>query len=154
MFAELSARCYGGLSFGEVGERAPLRVYPEAPAHVEAPPIPETRAPEPVEPTPSGTGLRLVAYKPLFSGAAVERVPELQFQRPQAEVTLARSYARANGISNGDLVTVSSNGTSIELRANLSNELREGVALIADEHSQGLRGSISITPSPRNEATA
>ena len=28
------AKVYGGLSFGEVGERAPLRVYPEAPEHV------------------------------------------------------------------------------------------------------------------------
>ena len=27
-------------------------------------------------------GLRLVAYRPLFSGAAVDRTPELQFQRP------------------------------------------------------------------------
>jgi anaerobic selenocysteine-containing dehydrogenase len=95
-----------------------------------------------------------VSYKPLFSGPAVERVPELQFQRPQAEVTLPRTYARAKGISNGDLVTLSSNGTSIELRASLSNDVRDGVALVADEHSQGLSGSVSLTPSPRNEAPA
>jgi anaerobic selenocysteine-containing dehydrogenase len=147
VFAELSERCYGGLSFSEVGERAPLRVYAEAPEHVEAPPVPEAEA-------PAGDGLQLVAYTPLFSGPAVERVPELQFQRPPAEVTLARSYATAKGIANGDLVTVSSNGTSIELRAKLSDELREGVALIADEHTQDLRGSISIAPSPRTEANA
>ena len=41
-------------------------------------------------PAPAGTaqrtgdGLRLVAYRPLFSGTAVERTPELQFQRPAA----------------------------------------------------------------------
>ena len=147
VFAELSERCYSGLSFSEVGERAPLRGYPDAPVHVEAPPVPEAEA-------PAGDGLRLVAYTPLFSGPAVERVPELQFQRPPAEVTLARAYATAKGIANGDLVTVSSNGTSLQLRANLSSDVRDGVALIADEHAQGLRGSISITPSPRNEATA
>jgi NADH-quinone oxidoreductase subunit G len=147
-FAELSARCYGGLSFGEVGERAPLRGYTEAPVHVEVPPVPE-----PAE-APLGDGLRLVRYRPLFSGPAVERVPELQFQRPQAEVTLARTYARANGISNGDLVTVSSNGASVELRARLSNDVRDGVALVAEEHAQGLIGSVSLTPSPRNEARA
>ena len=148
VFAELSERCYGGLSFGEVGEQAPLRGYTGAPAHVEVPPVPE-----PAE-APAGDGLQVVVYRPLFSGPAVERVPELQFQRPPAEVTLARSYARAHGISNGDLVTVSSNGTSIELRASLSNTQREGVALIADEHTQGLRGRIELTLSPRNEATA
>ena len=147
VFAELSERCYGGLTFGEVGEQAPLRGYVEAPAHVEVPPVPEPEA-------PSGEGLQLVAYRPLFSGPAVERVPELQFQRPQAEVTLPRADARAMGIAAGDTVTVSANGTSLELRARLSNELREGVALIAEEHAQGLSGSIAITPSPRNEARA
>jgi predicted molibdopterin-dependent oxidoreductase YjgC len=148
VFAELSARCYGGLSFGEVGERAPLRGYVEAPVHVEVPPVPEAAE------APAGDGLRLVRYRPLFSGPAVERVPELQFQRPPAEVRLARTYAHANGISNGDLVTISSNGTSIELRARLSNEVREGVALVAEEHAQDLIGSVSLARAPRNEARA
>jgi len=147
VFAELSARCYGGLTFGEVGEQAPLRGYVEAPAHVEVPPVPE---PE----TPSAEGLQLVAYRPLFSGPAVERVPELQFQRPQAEVTLARADARALGIAAGDTVTVSTNGTSVELRARLSNELRAGVVLVAEEHAQGLSSSVAIALSPRNEAKA
>ena len=34
VFAEVSERVYGGLAFGEVGERAPLRGYPEAQEHV------------------------------------------------------------------------------------------------------------------------
>src|SRR5438128_2365290 len=85
VFAEVSERCYGGLSFGEVGERAALRAYEGAPAHVDEPALPEPQA--------AGDGLRLVCYKPLFSGAAVERVEELQFQRPQAEVELSRTDA-------------------------------------------------------------
>ena len=44
VFAELSERIYGGLAFGEVGERAPLRGYAGAPEHVEAPPLPEPEA--------------------------------------------------------------------------------------------------------------
>ena len=36
VFAEVSERVYGGLALGEVGERAPLRVYPEAQEHVGA----------------------------------------------------------------------------------------------------------------------
>ena len=82
VFAEVSERCYDGLPFGEVGERAPLRGYAGAPTHVDPPPLPAPHA--------AGSGLKLVCYKPLFSGPAVERVSELQFQRPQAEVTLAR----------------------------------------------------------------
>jgi NADH-quinone oxidoreductase subunit G len=147
VFAELSERIYGGLSYGEVGERAPLRGYPGAPTHVDIPPVPE---PEP----PAVAGLKLVTYKPLFSGPAVERVPELQFQRPQPEVVLSRAYARTHGIANGDLVSVSTNGTSVELRVRLANDVRDGVALIAEENAQDLHGSVALTLSPRNEANA
>ena len=100
VFAEVSERCFGGLSFGEIGEQAALRVYAGAPEHVEPPALPEPHEP------PNG-GLHLVCYKPLFSGPAVERIEELQFQRPSAEVELARADATARGIANGDTVTLS-----------------------------------------------
>src|SRR5262249_38680607 len=54
VFAEVSACCYGGLPFGEVGERAPLRGYEEAAPHVELPALPESET--------RGEGLQLVAY--------------------------------------------------------------------------------------------
>ena len=50
---------------------------------------------------PAAEGLRLVAYRPLFSGAAVERTPELQFQRPAGEVQISRADANARKIRNG-----------------------------------------------------
>jgi NADH-quinone oxidoreductase subunit G len=137
VFAELSARVYAGLSFGEVGERAPLRGYAEAAAHVDAPPLPE--------PEIAGEGLTLVCYKPLFSGPAVERVEELQFQRPPAEVELARDDASERGIANGALVTVSHNGTSVQLRARVARDLRRGVVRIAREHAGDLRGTVEVT---------
>jgi predicted molibdopterin-dependent oxidoreductase YjgC len=136
VFAEVSERCFGGLSFGEVGERAPLRGYAEASAHVEP-----ARLPEPAE--PSG-GLQLVCYKPLFSGPAVERVPELQFQRPQAEVELSADDAKAHRIANGARVTVRANGTSVELRARVAKDLRRGVVRIAREHAGDLQGTVEV----------
>jgi len=139
VFAELSARCYGGLSFGEVGERAPLRGYVGAPAHVEAGPLPEPA------PSANGHGLRLVAYKPLFSGAAVERVAELQFQRPPAEVELSAEDARSRGISSGDRVTLGSNGSSVVLRARVNRQLRASIARVAAEHAGGLGGYVEVT---------
>jgi len=148
VFAEVSAACYGGLSFGEVGEQAPLRVYAGAPEHVEPAPVPEPKE------APVDGGLHLVAYKPLFSGPAVERVAELQFQRPRPEVELPRAYARAMGIRTGDMVTLSHNGTSIELRARLSPHLRDGVVLVALEHAAGLSGRVSIALSTPKEAKA
>ncbi|MHB8649060.1 MAG: molybdopterin-dependent oxidoreductase [Gaiellaceae bacterium] len=139
VFAELSERCYGGLAFGDVGERAPLRVYPDAPAHVEA-----ELPPEPA-PSANGHGLRLVAYKPLFSGPAVERVPELQFQRPPAEVEVSAADARARGISTGDAVTLGSNGSSVVLRARVNRKLRASVVRVPLEHAGGLSGYVEVT---------
>jgi anaerobic selenocysteine-containing dehydrogenase len=126
VFDELSGLVYGGLGFGEVGERAPLRGYTEAEEHVEPPPLPEPAL-------PSAEGLRLVRYRPLFSGPAVERVPELQFQRPGAEVQLAREDARARGIADGDTVVVRHNGTSVTLRARVRKGLREGLVMIPQD---------------------
>jgi NADH-quinone oxidoreductase subunit G len=149
VFEELSAAAYGGLPFGEVGERAPLRGYEESREHVEAPPLPE-----PQTTTLAPGSIELLCYRPLFSGPAVERVEELQFQRPGAEVELSRKDARRLGVSAGDEVTVSSNGTSVALRARVRSGLREGTALVPEEHAGGLRnGPVSITRETRTEVS-
>jgi NADH-quinone oxidoreductase subunit G len=134
VFAELSERIYDGLPFGEVGERAELRTRSEAPAAA----LPEKPA------APEGEGLRLVRYKALFSGPAVERVSELQFQRPAAEVELSSADARERGIANGAPVLVSHDGTSKALRARVTPELRAGIARIADEHAEDLGGMVEV----------
>jgi NADH-quinone oxidoreductase subunit G len=138
VFAEVSARVYGGLAFGEVGERAPLRGYPEAQEHVTREALPEPH------PKAKRGEIRLVAYKPLFSGAAVERVTELQFQRPQPELELSADDARRRKIATGDLVTVGSNGSAITLSARVNRRLRAGIARVALEHSNGLGGIVEV----------
>jgi NADH-quinone oxidoreductase subunit G len=135
VFAELSSKIYDGLPFGEVGEKAPLRTRTEAPA----PELPKE------QPAPKGGGLTLVRYKPLFSGPAVERVPELEFQRAVAEVELSRDDAAARGIASGDVVRVSHNGTSVELRARIGDELRSGVVRVPAEHAGGLGGTVEVS---------
>jgi predicted molibdopterin-dependent oxidoreductase YjgC len=87
-----------------------------------------------------------VAYRPLFSGAAIERTPELQFQRPQAEVQLAPEDARQRKIRNGQTVTVSSNGTSVELRARIARDLAAGTVRIAREHAADLHATVEVEP--------
>jgi NADH-quinone oxidoreductase subunit G len=134
VFAELSDRIYDGLPFGAVGEHAELRTRSEAPE----PELPE----EP--PAPKGKGLRLVRYKPLFSGPAIERVPELQFQRPEPEVELSADDAKRRKIANGDVVTVSHNGTSVQLRARVNRSLRAGIVRIATEHAGALGGKVEV----------
>jgi anaerobic selenocysteine-containing dehydrogenase len=91
--------------------------------------------------------LRLLRYTPLFSGHQVERVPELQFQRPEREVALSSADADRRGIATGDLVTVRSNGTSVELRARVDRRLVEGVARMADEHAADLHLDVEVVRS-------
>ena len=136
VFDEISTTCYDGLPYGEVGEQAPLR--PRVPAgQVQGQSLDVAQAAE-------GPGLRLVTYRPLFAGPAVDRVPELEFQRPGPEVELARDDARRLGIANGQTVTVRSNGTSVELRARLTRELSPGVVRIPEIHAAGLEGHVEI----------
>ncbi len=137
VFDEISPLAFGGLPFGEIGERAPL---PERGPAAERPAL-EHPLPIPLR----GRGqLRLVTYRPLFSGAAVERVPELQFQRPAAEVELSSEDASARGVASGDTVTVRSNGTSRSLRARVDGRLTLGVVRIANEHAEGLYGNVEV----------
>jgi hypothetical protein len=134
VFDELAAKCFGGITFAEVGERAEL-------------PAPTARQPVSDTGTVSDTseGLRLVAYKPLFSGAAVERTPELAFQRGSGEVQLAPGDAKARGIRNGQSVTVSSNGTSVELRARIARDLAPGAVRVSREDAGELHATVEVT---------
>jgi NADH dehydrogenase/NADH:ubiquinone oxidoreductase subunit G len=134
VFEEISERCFGGISFGEVGERATLPPRAEHAAEGSDQVV-----------LPSGKGLRLIAYRPLFSGAAVDRTPELQFQRPAGEVQLSREDASERQIRNGQTVTVSSNGTSVELRARIARDLAAGTVRVAREDAGDLHANVEVT---------
>jgi anaerobic selenocysteine-containing dehydrogenase len=132
VFDEVSAACFGGIAFGDVGEHSELPAPAAAPARGPAAPA------APVD------GLRLVAYRPLFSGAAVARSPELQFQRPAAELEISRADARAHGLKNGAAVAVSSNGTSVRLRARIARDLTAGTVRIPQEHAGELNPIVAV----------
>jgi predicted molibdopterin-dependent oxidoreductase YjgC len=136
VFAEVSEVAFGGIPFGDVGDYAQL---PPATGGPELDPEP------PVDVVTPGSTLRLVRYRPLFSGAAVERVPELQFQRAPEEVELSAQDAAARGILNGADVTVRSNGTSVRLRARVTDELRSGVVRIAEPHAGELAAAVEVS---------
>ncbi len=143
VFEELSARIYDGLDLATVGERAPL---PTRAPYVAPEPAKQTGAPqaETVGTDHFVGTLRLLRYRPLFSGYHVERVPELQFQRPGREVALSVGDADRRGIATGDLVSVRSNGTSVELRARIDRRLVEGVARVAEEHAGDLHLDVEV----------
>jgi len=142
VFEELSERIYGGLELSTLGERAPL---PARAPYVTPAPAPETPAPQGDAQADHFVGtLRLLRYRPLFSGHHVERVPELQFQRPEREVGLSAADADRRGIGSGDLVSLRSNGTSVELHARIDRRLVEGVARVAEEHAGDLHLDVEV----------
>jgi NADH-quinone oxidoreductase subunit G len=143
VFAELSERLYGGMSFGDVGERAPLpdRAPYAAPEPAPAAPLPPAAA----APGEHFLGtLKLRRYRPLFSGPAVERVPELQFQRPPAVIELAVDDAERRQIASGETVSVRSNGTVLALRAAINRGLAAGTVRIAEEHAADLHRDVEV----------
>ena len=138
VFAELSAVCYDDLEYGRVGDRAPL------PARAEAATVKEPVRKEPKPERLTSKGLKLVAYRPLFSGPDVERVPELQFQRPGPEVEVSADDADRRGIVTGDPVVVTSNGTSLNLRALVNKRLVKGVARIPTDYAAELSNRVEV----------
>jgi anaerobic selenocysteine-containing dehydrogenase len=52
--------------------------------------------------------------------------------------------ADRRGIATGDLVSVRSNGISVELRARIDRRLVEGVARVAEEHAGELHLDVEV----------
>ena len=138
VFAELSERAFGGVTYEDLGEQARLPERSPATPTIESPD-------EPALTEPAGDGLLLLRYRPLFSGPAVERVPELQFQRPAPEVELSTEDAQRLGIIRGDPVKLRSNGTSVELRAAINRRLKAGVARVAEDQARDLHDAVEVT---------
>ncbi len=121
-----------GTPFEDLGETAALRA-----SDGELPPGGQA---------PTTDGLRLVRYRPLFSGPAVERVEKFRFQRPEGLVDLARDDAHRLGVRDGDDVNVRTNGTSATLRARIRRNLRAGVVLVPEGSAEALvPGKVEVT---------
>ncbi len=144
VFAEVAAHLYRDLTLDDLGLEAPLPARREF--EPPAPAAPPSAASLPTFAEEQFVGaLHLHRYKPHFSGPAVERVPQLEFQRPERDVELSAADAERRGLANGDTVLVRSNGTSVELRARVDRKLVEGVARIADEHAADLHAAVEVT---------
>jgi NADH-quinone oxidoreductase subunit G len=141
VFDEISGKCFGGISYADIGEKAEL----PSRAAVSSAERPNDSGNQSA-PARSAQGLRLVAYRPLFSGPAVDRTPELQFQRPSGDVQISRADAVARGIRQGQKVTVSSNGTSVELRAQIARDLAAGTVRVAAPDAGDLHAIVEVKP--------
>ena len=147
VFAEMAGSLFRDLSLDDLGPHASLPARHEYSAPAPATSVGPAQLPT-FEDEHFVGALRLHRYRPLFSGPAVERVPELAFQRPHAEIELSRTDAERRGITAGDSVLVRSNGTSVELRARLNRRLVDGVVRIAEEHAGDLHAAVEVVKAP------
>jgi NADH-quinone oxidoreductase subunit G len=95
--------------------------------------------------TAKGGPLKLVRYRALFSGPVVERVPELQFQRPEPVIELSVRDAEVRHISSGEEVVVRSNGTSVNMRARINRRLVDGAVRASEEHVRELEEAVEVS---------
>ena len=91
VFGEVAAELYRDLTLDDLGLHAPL---PARQAYVTPDPATTIDHPE-----VAADALRLHRYRALFSGPAVERVPELGFLRPERDVELSPADAESRGIT-------------------------------------------------------
>ena len=131
VFDEISAACYGGITLAELGEHAPLPPRAAAPASV---PKPEPRK------APAGKGLRLLTYRPLFSGPggrahARARVPDGRTARSSSRPP-TRARAGSRQATRSRSARTAPRGT---LRARIAFDLAPGsVRVAARSDAEGL----------------
>ena len=144
VFDELSSIAFGGIDGGDADRR--VRGCPRGRRTRRRRRRAETKAPAaPRHADEHFLGeLRLHRYRPLFSGPFIERVEELGFQRPPAEIELSAADAERRAVASGDTVLVRSNGTSVELRARVNRRLVDGVARVAEEHAADLHQLVEV----------
>ncbi|HKB51929.1 MAG TPA: NADH-quinone oxidoreductase subunit NuoG [Solirubrobacterales bacterium] len=106
----------------------------------------------PREGEPSDPGsLVLGTYRDIWAGPITELNPPLKFLRPQQRVELSLTDAERLGLSSGDEVDVSQNGTTVRARVAVKERVQEGVCFliegIAEDNANGLlNGSpVSVT---------
>jgi NADH-quinone oxidoreductase subunit G len=106
----------------------------------------------PREGEPSDPGsLVLGTYRDLWAGPITELNPPLKFLRPQQRVELSLSDAERLGLSSGDAVDVSQNGTSVRAQVTIRERVEQGVCFLiegtAEDNANGLlNGSpVSVT---------
>jgi NADH-quinone oxidoreductase subunit G len=133
VFAALSNEVpfYGSLTYEEIdgtgqrwGDRDPGASWTPAAGGA-------TRTPA-AEPSADGDGLLLGTYRDLWATDVTKRNPALRFLMPKQKLELAAKDAQRLELENGDAVTVSVNGGSVEATVAIRQRMREGVAFLIE----------------------
>jgi len=114
---------------GEVAGAGSSKHSSEAPAERFEDPAPDAH--------PAPGALTLSTYRDLWAGPITELNPPLRFLAPQQRAELSLVDAERLGLSSGDEVTVSQNGTSIRTRVAIRERVPEGTCLLIEGTKDG-----------------
>jgi NADH-quinone oxidoreductase subunit G len=98
---------------------------------------------------PSSSELALGTYRDLWAGPITELNPPLKFLQPPQRVELSPSDAEALGLSNGDAVRVSQNGSSVDASVQIRERIEQGVCFLiegtAEDNANGLLNGAPVS---------
>jgi NADH-quinone oxidoreductase subunit G len=98
---------------------------------------------EPASPLTLGT------YRDIWAGPITELNPPLKFLQPRQRVELSPADAERLGVSNGDTVRVSQNGSAVEASVQLRERIEQGVCFLiegtAENNANGLLNGAPVS---------
>jgi NADH-quinone oxidoreductase subunit G len=128
---------YAGLTLEEIGgrgvrwaEREAASAMPDAPGDVGRNSDMVRENPQTSAPSSNGH-LRLGTYRPIWASPEVEISPALQYTIARQQAELSPEDASRLGISSGDTITVSQNGTSLSAPAVIRSGVPAGTIFLA-----------------------
>jgi NADH-quinone oxidoreductase subunit G len=95
-----------------------------------------------------GSGLILGSYRDIWAAEVTRRNPSLRFLMPTQRLELSTKDAKALGLENGDPVTVSADGASVEARVAVRERMRPGAAFLI-EGTETDNANVLATGEPR-----
>jgi NADH-quinone oxidoreductase subunit G len=122
---------YDTLTYEEIGGKG-FRWGDRDPGASWTPPDGVTAAPPAAEANGAGDGLLLGTYRDLWATDVTKRNPALRFLMPKQKLELAPKDADRLELGNGDPVTVSVNGSSVDATVAIRARMREGAAFLIE----------------------
>jgi NADH-quinone oxidoreductase subunit G len=154
VFAALTAEVafYDGLTYEEIGGTG-VRWGDRAAGRGWTPVAGERRSPSRPQREPDGDGLVLGTYRDLWATDVTKRNPALRFLMPKQKLELAAKDAEALQLANGDEVTVSVSGHSLEATVAIRERMREGAAFLIEGTDESNGNLLTNGVPPRIEVS-
>jgi NADH-quinone oxidoreductase subunit G len=152
IFAALTGEVafYERLTYEEIGATG-VRWGDRAPGQSWTPPAAERRSTSKPPPEQDGEGLVLGTYRDLWAADVTNRNPALRFLMPKQKLELTAKDAEGLDLSNGDQVTVSVDGQSVEATVAIRERMREGAAFLIEGTDEGNGNLLTNGAPPRIE---